>query len=159
MEIKRDRHSKKLYLYQKEYLKRVIDRFGMNENTKPVSTPLAPHFKLSTIMPPKNEVEREYMSRVPYANAIGSLMYAMSTVALSTIEAEYMVITEAVKEAIWLQGLLRELGVLFQLPGNQRHVEFGSFTTNGKAILLHTLIFFVIFTILILAVRVRIFFH
>nr|GEV14644.1 putative ribonuclease H-like domain-containing protein [Tanacetum cinerariifolium] len=32
-------------------------------------------------------------------------------VALSTIEAEYMALTEAVKEAIWLRGLLEELGV------------------------------------------------
>lgn len=31
--------------------------------------------------------------------------------ALSTTEAEYMAITEAVKEAIWLHGLLEELGV------------------------------------------------
>ena len=34
-----------------------------------------------------------------------------STVALSTTEAEHMAITEAVKEAIWLQGLLDDLGV------------------------------------------------
>nr|GEU58250.1 retrovirus-related Pol polyprotein from transposon TNT 1-94 [Tanacetum cinerariifolium] len=32
-------------------------------------------------------------------------------VVLSTIEAEYMVLMEAVKEAIWLRGLLEELGV------------------------------------------------
>ncbi|GKD91218.1 hypothetical protein Tco_1366725 [Tanacetum coccineum] len=32
-------------------------------------------------------------------------------VALSTTEAEYMTLTEAVKEAIWLKGLLEELGV------------------------------------------------
>ncbi|XP_070025855.1 secreted RxLR effector protein 161-like [Nicotiana sylvestris] len=152
-------------------------------------------------MSPKDEVEQEYMSRVPYANAVGNLMYEMvctrpdisqairvisrymhnpgkehwqavkwilryihntvdvglvfeqednqsvvgycdsdfasdidkrrsttgyvftfarasvswkytlqSTVALSTTEAEYMTITEVVKEAIWLQGLLKELG-------------------------------------------------
>ena len=33
-----------------------------------------------------------------------------STVVLSTIEAEYMTLTKAVKEAIWLGGLLDELG-------------------------------------------------
>ncbi|KAK4370783.1 hypothetical protein RND71_010258 [Anisodus tanguticus] len=49
-------------------------------------------------------------------------------------------------------------GLIFQLPGNQRHVEFSSFNTNGKAILLHTLLFFVFFTILILAFRIRILF-
>ncbi|GKE52350.1 hypothetical protein Tco_1487506, partial [Tanacetum coccineum] len=32
-------------------------------------------------------------------------------VALSTTEAEYMALTKAVKEAIWLRGLLEELGV------------------------------------------------
>ena len=31
--------------------------------------------------------------------------------ALSTTEAEYMAISETVKEAIWLQGLLDDLGV------------------------------------------------
>ena len=34
-----------------------------------------------------------------------------STVALSKTEAEYMAITEAVMEAIWLQGFLDDLGV------------------------------------------------
>ena len=34
MEIKRDRHSKKLYLSQKEYLRRVLKRFGMNKKNE-----------------------------------------------------------------------------------------------------------------------------
>ena len=34
-----------------------------------------------------------------------------SIVVLSTIEAEYMAITEAMKKAIWLQGLLGDLGI------------------------------------------------
>ena len=32
------------------------------------------------------------------------------TVALSTTEAEYMAVTQATKEAIWLRGLLKEVG-------------------------------------------------
>ena len=185
-------------------MKKVLQRFGMSEKTKLVSTPLAPHFKLSAAQCPKTEEEHEYMSKVPYSNEVGSLMYAMvctrpdishavgivsrymhnpgkehwqavkwilryiqktldvglifekddmvgqhvvgycdsdyasdldkrrsntgyvftfakvpvswkstlqSTVALSTTEAEYIAITEAVKEAIWLQGLLDDLGV------------------------------------------------
>ncbi|KAK7838692.1 hypothetical protein CFP56_019317, partial [Quercus suber] len=52
----------------------------------------------------------------------------------------------------YLLFILLSPGLLFQLPGNVRHVEFGSFTTNGKSMLMHTLIFFVIFTILILAI-------
>ena len=48
----------------------------MNE-TKLVSTPLGSHFKLSKEQSPKTEEEKDYMSKVPYALAIGSLMYVM----------------------------------------------------------------------------------
>lgn len=34
-----------------------------------------------------------------------------STVALSTTEAEYMAVTEAFKEAIWVHGLIEDLGI------------------------------------------------
>ena len=43
----------------------------------PVSTPLGSHFKLSKEQSPKTEKERDHISKVPYALAIGSLMYAM----------------------------------------------------------------------------------
>ena len=47
------------------------------KNAKPVSTPLASHFKLTKEMCPKTQEEIEYMSKVPYPSAVGSLMYAM----------------------------------------------------------------------------------
>lgn len=77
MEIIRDRKRGKLWLSQKQYLEKVLQRFDMSEGTKPVSTPLAPHFKLSNQLSPTTKEEREYMAKVPYANAVGSLMYAM----------------------------------------------------------------------------------
>ncbi|XP_062119202.1 secreted RxLR effector protein 161-like [Humulus lupulus] len=170
---------------------------------KSVSTPLAPHFKLTKDQSPKTKAERTYMDNVPYASGVGSLMYSMvctrpdlaqamsiisrfifypgephwealkwilryvkgtldiglvydsklnnikvvagyvdsdyarcldtrryttgyvftaqggciswkatlqKVVALSSIEAEYMVATEAIKEAIWIKGLTKELG-------------------------------------------------
>ncbi|MQM06709.1 hypothetical protein Taro_039536 [Colocasia esculenta] len=48
-------------------------------------------------------------------------------------------------------------GLLFTIPGNTKHVEFGSLRTNGKAIFIHTVIFFAVFTILILALHVHIY--
>ena len=47
MEIARNSQRGTLCLTQKQYLKKVLQRFGMSEKTKLVSTPLAPHFKLS----------------------------------------------------------------------------------------------------------------
>ncbi|GJU97609.1 zinc finger, CCHC-type containing protein [Tanacetum coccineum] len=148
-----------------------------------VSVPLGAHFKVSLNDCPSSDWDVERMSKVPYANVVGSLMYLMvctrpdiayavsivsrylanpglvygrdqgkhvdvdgfvdagyakdpdkgrsitgyvfmvhgcvvswkvtvqHVVALSTTEAEYMALTEAVKEIIWLKGLLIELGV------------------------------------------------
>ena len=49
----------------------------MNSNTKPISTPLAPYFKLSALLSPCTDEKLEYMAHVPYASLVGSLMYAM----------------------------------------------------------------------------------
>ena len=76
MEIRRDRDAKRLWLSQAGYLNKVLERFSM-ENAKPVSTPLANHFCLSTSQCPKLVEETEDMSKVPYASAVGCLMYAM----------------------------------------------------------------------------------
>jgi len=47
------------------------------QDAKPVSTPLAAHFKLSKEMCPKTQDDEEYMSKVPYQSVVSSLMYAM----------------------------------------------------------------------------------
>ena len=49
MRITRDRKNRKLTLSQGEYIQKVLDRFIMNIS-KPFSTPLAIHFKLSKDM-------------------------------------------------------------------------------------------------------------
>ncbi|CAM8987460.1 unnamed protein product [Rhodiola kirilowii] len=202
MHIERDRSKKTLFLNQTEYLTKVVNKFDMSD-AKYVTTPLAHHFKLSTEQCPENESEIDYMSKIPYANAVGCLMYSMvctrpdlahsvsavsrymanpgkahwhavrwllkyvngslnkgllfgqsnsatnlavgyvdsdfagsidtrksqtgyvftiygtavswraslqGMVTLSTTEAEFVVVTEAVKEALWIKGVLGELG-------------------------------------------------
>uniref|UniRef100_A0A2N9FRN5 CCHC-type domain-containing protein n=1 Tax=Fagus sylvatica TaxID=28930 RepID=A0A2N9FRN5_FAGSY len=212
MEIRRDREARKLWLSQKNYIRKVLEKFSMLD-AKPVSTPLANHFRLSGSQCPKNEEEIENMSKVPYASAVGCLMYAMvctrpdlahavstvsrymanpgrehwnavkwifrylkgtaehgilfsrqpgtnsvvgyvdadyagevddrrsttgyvftlsggpicwkstlqSIVAMSTTEAEYMAVAEAAKEALWLKGLVKELGL--NQGGVQMHCD------------------------------------
>jgi hypothetical protein len=73
---RRDRDARRLWLSQAGYVKKVKEKFSM-ENEKPVSTPLANYFRLSTSQFPKTVEETEDMSKVPYASAVGCLMYAM----------------------------------------------------------------------------------
>ena len=58
-------------------MKKVLQKFNINGDIKCVSIPLAPRFKLKAIMSPTTVEEREYMTHVPYASAVDSLMYAM----------------------------------------------------------------------------------
>eukprot|EP00253_Pinus_taeda_P020499 PITA_20499 len=76
IEIFRDRGNGKLWLSQQKYVEKILLRFGMN-NVKPVSIPLASHFKLFSSLCPNTDEEKDYMSRIPYANVVGCLMYAM----------------------------------------------------------------------------------
>ncbi|CAM8924307.1 unnamed protein product [Rhodiola kirilowii] len=201
VEIYRERSQKKLFLSQKSYIQKILSRFGMS-SAKSIDTPSAANLRLSSVSTAQSEAEKEYMSRVPYSSAVGSLMYAMvctrpdiahavsvvsrfmgqpekehwqavkrifrylrgtsdvgliygsdsqclvtgytdsdyagdvdsrrsmtgyvftlggsivswkatlqPTITLSTTEAEYMALTEAAKEGIWLKGLVSDLGL------------------------------------------------
>ncbi|GJV64785.1 retrotransposon protein, putative, ty1-copia subclass [Tanacetum coccineum] len=203
MEIIRDRSRKILRVSQSGYVSKILNNFRI-DNRKSVQMLLGGHFKLLLKDFLIRDCDVERMSKVPYENVVGSLMYLMvctrpdiayavsvvsrylanpgknhweavkwilkylrgtvnvglvygthrgnhvdvtgfvdsdyakdpdkgrsitgyaflvqgcvvswkatlqHVVALSTTEAEYMALTEAVKEAIWLRGLLEELGV------------------------------------------------
>jgi hypothetical protein len=86
MEIHRDRKNGKLWLSQQKYVERILMRFDKN-NVKPIQIPLASHFKISLGLCPSNDEEKDYMSRVPYANVVGSLMYAMVSTRLDISHA------------------------------------------------------------------------
>ncbi|GJR11302.1 retrovirus-related pol polyprotein from transposon TNT 1-94 [Tanacetum coccineum] len=64
MQIHRDRVSRKIWLSQKSYVKKILQRFNM-QDCKPISTPFATNIKLSSKMSPSSEKERMEMSRVP----------------------------------------------------------------------------------------------
>jgi hypothetical protein len=76
MEITRDKKSGLLFLSQHGYIQKVLHRFNMHDS-KPVSTPIALHFKLSSSQSPSTDSEFEYMSKVPYSSVVGSMMYAI----------------------------------------------------------------------------------
>ncbi|CAN4099232.1 unnamed protein product [Withania somnifera] len=48
-------------------------------------------------------------------------------------------------------------GLLFQLPGRGKVVEFGNMQTSGASILVHTVIYFGLITIFLLAIGVHVY--
>eukprot|EP00253_Pinus_taeda_P003268 PITA_03268 len=76
MEIKRDRTKRKLWLNHRKYVETILQRLNM-QDSKPVKVPIPVGVRLSTEQCPKTQEEEEDMSHVPYASAVGSVMYAM----------------------------------------------------------------------------------
>ncbi|MDV3194094.1 MAG: reverse transcriptase domain-containing protein [Sweet potato little leaf phytoplasma] len=78
VEIIRNRRDSSLMISQVAYSVKMLKRFK-HSDAKHVSTPLAHHFKLSAMNSPKEDDEEHqaFMSKIPYAQAVGSLMYLM----------------------------------------------------------------------------------
>jgi len=72
-------------------LKKVLQKFNINDGTKSVRTPLIPHFKLKVTMSPTTVEECEYMTHVSYVSAVGSLMYVMMCTKLDLSQVVSMV--------------------------------------------------------------------
>ena len=77
IEIFRDRSRGVLGLSQKGYIDRVLERFNMQSCSSGIA-PILKGDKLSKMQCPRNNMEREQMKKIPYASAVGSLMYTQT---------------------------------------------------------------------------------
>ena len=91
------------------------------QDSKPISTPLLINFKLSSSMSPSNKAESMKMSRVPYASAVESLMFAMICTrpniayCLLTEDEEPSNFHEAIKStdvSMWMTTMQEEIEAL-----------------------------------------------
>ena len=76
IKIYRDRSRKLLGLSQSTYIDKVLKWFNMQESKRGF-LPMTHGINLSKAQCPKTQDERERMNKIPYASAIGSIMYAM----------------------------------------------------------------------------------
>nr|GEX85053.1 retrovirus-related Pol polyprotein from transposon TNT 1-94 [Tanacetum cinerariifolium] len=76
MEIVTDRSRKIMRVSQSGYVSKILNNFRI-DNGKSVQMPLGGHFKLLLKDCTVRDCDVERMSKVPYANAVGSLMYLM----------------------------------------------------------------------------------
>ncbi|GJT67256.1 retrovirus-related pol polyprotein from transposon TNT 1-94 [Tanacetum coccineum] len=76
MSIIRDKTKGTLRLSQEKYIGKVLEKFNMKD-AEARCQPLGDHLKLSKKQSPKTEASRRRMAKVPYASAVGSVMYTM----------------------------------------------------------------------------------
>ena len=76
IKIYKDRSNRMLGLSQSRYIDLMLKRFNM-EGSKRDYLPIGHGIQLSKKMSPKTPEERNRMSSIPYALAVGSIMYAM----------------------------------------------------------------------------------
>ena len=76
IKIYRDRSRRLIGLSQSTYLDKILKKFKMDQYKKGF-LPIWQGVKLSKTQCPTTIEDREKMSAIPYASAIGSIMYAM----------------------------------------------------------------------------------
>ena len=76
IKIYRDRSKRLIGLSQSAYIDKVLKQFNM-QDSKRGYLPISHGITLSKSQCPNTKDEREGMSKIPYASAIGSIMYAM----------------------------------------------------------------------------------
>jgi len=74
--IYRDKSQRLLGLSQGKYIDKVLRRFNMHDSKKGF-IPMSSGINLSKTQSPSTNEERDQMCDIPYASAIGSIMYAM----------------------------------------------------------------------------------
>jgi len=75
IKIHRDRFRGILGLSQETYINKILERFRMKD-CSPSVAPIVKGDRFNLNQCPKNDFEREQMKNIPYASAVGSLMYA-----------------------------------------------------------------------------------
>ena len=73
-EIKQDRTAQTISINQHAYIEDVLERFNLT-NTKPVLIPMEPNLQLLSQEGALTPKEAEWIHAVPYAEAIGSILW------------------------------------------------------------------------------------
>ncbi|GJR43670.1 retrovirus-related pol polyprotein from transposon TNT 1-94 [Tanacetum coccineum] len=94
---------------------KILWMFNM-QDCKPISTLFPTNIKLSSKMSPSSEKERMEISRVPYASAVGSLMFAMICTRPNIAHA-VGVVSQYMAEPGDLDGSKSTTGYVFTLSG------------------------------------------
>ncbi|GJW06424.1 retrotransposon protein, putative, ty1-copia subclass [Tanacetum coccineum] len=122
IKIYRDRSKQLIGLCQSAYIEKIMKRYYM-KNSKRGTIPMQEKLKLSKSDGASTPAEKRRMSNVPYASAVGSIMYVVRCVvdwkstkqsisATSSTDAEYIATFDTSKEAVWIRKFIFGLNVV-----------------------------------------------
>nr|GFA37290.1 retrotransposon protein, putative, Ty1-copia subclass [Tanacetum cinerariifolium] len=127
IKIYRDRSKRLIGLCKSSYIEKILKRYCM-ENSKRGSIPMQEKLKLSKSQGASTPAELKRIQNVPYASAVGSIMYAERCTRLDVAfaqnvtsrfqqnpEAEYIAAFDASKEAVWVRKFISGLGVVLTI--------------------------------------------
>ncbi|TFY77263.1 hypothetical protein EWM64_g6750 [Hericium alpestre] len=139
IKVIRDRAARTISLSQTSYIDAILTSFNFTD-AKPLAMPMTPGLALSKDDCPETPADIARMKRVPYREAIGSLMYASVATrpdisfavsllsqfldnpgeahweAVKRVFSRIRRLTHAAKEGIWLRHLLGEIFTPFDSP-------------------------------------------
>nr|GEU30775.1 hypothetical protein [Tanacetum cinerariifolium] len=118
IKIYRDRSKRLIRLSQSAYMDKILKRYKM-DNSKRGHIPIQERLELNKTQGDSTPEEVKRMKNVPYALAMGSIMRdglekisKQSTTVMSATKAEYIAISEATMEAVWIRKFISGLGIV-----------------------------------------------
>ena len=139
IKISRNRETRTISLSQTSYIDTVLSRFSLS-NAKPLASPISPGVTLSKKDSPTDANEMAQMKKVPYREAVGSLMYAAVatrpdiTFAISTLsqflENPGLLHWEAVKRVLRYLSGTKTHALTY---GNEHHDLHGYTDADGAS--------------------------
>ncbi|KAL1191250.1 hypothetical protein V5N11_001484 [Cardamine amara subsp. amara] len=88
-----------------------------------------------------------------HSSNLSPILYNHSLINFSTISYSF-------KQAASSSSRDRDIErkwLLFQLPGRQRYVEFGNFQTSAVSVMVHSLLYFSLVCVFLLALKIHIY--
>nr|GEY00229.1 hypothetical protein [Tanacetum cinerariifolium] len=115
IKIYRDRSKRLIGLGQNAYMDKIIKRYRM-DNSKRGHIRMQERLDLNKTQGASTAEEVNRMQNVPYASAVGSIMYAksskQSTTAMLATEDEYIAASEAAMKVVWISKFISGLGIV-----------------------------------------------
>ncbi|GKA28522.1 retrotransposon protein, putative, ty1-copia subclass [Tanacetum coccineum] len=111
IKIYRDRSKRLIGLSQNAYMDKILKRYRM-DNSKRGHIPMQERLDLNKSQGAQTPIEVNHMKNVPYASAVGSIMYAVRCTRPDVAFAQNMTSRFQQNPAVWIRKFISGLGIV-----------------------------------------------